>query len=213
MSRVISPVTGKPYGLAAVCRVWRLARSGVYRHQSTLPARQRRGPLGAMPDDALTTKIRGVLAASPFHGEGHRKVWARLRYAGTRTSMRRVLRLMRQNNLLAPSRIGSPRGPRNHDGTIIPDTVDAMWGTDLTTTITGEGQAAVFVAVDHCSAECVGIHAHAQATRFQALEPIRQGVRQHFGGFAKAIARGLAVRHDHGWDYQEFRARPGGLTG
>ena len=150
MSRTISPVTGKPYGLALVCRVWRLARSGVYRHQSVPPARQRRGPLGAMPDDALTTEIRGVLAASPFHGEGHRKVWARLRYAGTRTSMRRVLRLMRQNNLLAPTRVGSPRGPRNHDGTIIPDTVDAMWGTDLTTTITGEGQAAVFVAVDHC---------------------------------------------------------------
>ena len=59
----------------------------------------------------------------------------------------------------------------------------------------------MFVAVDHCSAECVGIHAHAQATRFQALEPIRQGVRQHFGGFAKAIARGLAVRHDHGSQY------------
>ena len=76
-----------------------------------------------------------------------------------------------------------------------------MWGTDLTTTITGEGQAAVFVAVDHCSAECVGIHAHARATRFQALEPIRQGVRQHFGGFAKAIARGLAMRHDHGSQY------------
>lgn len=201
MSHVISPVTGKPYGLAAVCRVWRLARSGVYRHQSTPPTRQRPGPLGAMPDDALTTEIRAVLAASPFHGEGHRKVWARLRYAGTRTSLRRVLRLMRQNNLLAPSRVGSPRGPRNHDGTIIPDTVGAMWGTDLTTTITGEGQAAVFVAVDHCSAECVGIHAHPQATRFQALEPIRQGVRQHFGGFAKAIARGLAVRHDHGSQY------------
>src|SRR3954467_7903454 len=161
----------------------------------------RRGPLGAMSDEALTTAIRGVLAASPFHGEGHRKVWARLRHAGTRTSLRRVLRLMRQNNLLAPTRVGSPRGPRNHDGTIIPDTVDAMWGTDLTTTITGEGQAAVFVALDHCSAECVGIHAHARATRFQALEPIRQGVRQHFGGFAQAIARGLAVRHDHGSQY------------
>ena len=203
MSRVISPVTGRPYGLAAVCRVWRLARSGVYRHLTTpspLTA-QRRGPLGAMSDEALTTAIRGVLGASPFPGEGHRKVRARLRRAGTRTSLRRVLRLMRQNNLLAPTRVGSPRGPRNHDGTIIPDTVDAMWGTDLTTTITGEGQAAVFVAVDHCSAECVGIHAHARATRFQALEPIRQGVRQHFGGFAKAIARGLAVRHDHGSQY------------
>ena len=202
MSRVISPVTGKPYGLAAVCRVWQLARSGVYRHLSAAPPpAQRRGPLGAMSDEALTTATRGVLAASPFHGEGHRKVWARLRHAGTRTSLRRVLRLMRQNNLLAPTRAGSPRGPRNHDGTIIPDTLDTMWGTDLTTTITGEGQAAVFVALDHCSAECVGIHANARATRFHALEPIRQGVRQHFGGFAQAIARGLAVRHDHGSQY------------
>ena len=209
MSRALSPVTGKPYGLAAVCRVWRLARSGVYRRLSVPPTAQRRGPLGAMSDGALTTAIpgaiEGILAASPFHGEGHRKVWARLRHAGTRTSLRRVLRLMRQHNLLAPTRVGSPRGPRNHDGTIIPDTLDAMWGTDLTTTTTGEGQAAVFVAVDHCSAECVGIHAHAQATRFQALEPIRHGVRQRFGGFAKALARGLAVRHDHGSQYMSHQ--------
>src|SRR5258707_7039804 len=195
------PRHGKLYGLAAVCRAWRFARSGGYRHRSRPPARQRRGPLGAMSDERLTTAIHSVLAASPFHGEGHRKVWARLRYAGIRTSLRRVLRLMRQNNLLAPTRVGSPRGPRNHDGTIIPDTVDVMWGTDLTTTITGEGQATAFVAVDHCSAECVGIHAHPQATRFQALEPIRQGVRQHFGGFARAIAHGLAVRHDHRSQY------------
>ena len=131
----------------------------------------------------------------------HRKVWARLRLRGVRTSKRRVLRLMRENNLLAPSRVGAPRGPRNHDGTIIPEAVDTIWGTDLTTTITGEGQVAVFVAVDHCSAECVGIHAAQRATRFEALEPIRQGVRQHFGRFAKGAGRGLAVRHDHGSQY------------
>jgi putative transposase len=112
-----------------------------------------------------------------------------------------VLRLMRENDLLAPTRVGSARGPRAHDGTIIPETVDTMWGTDLTTTFTGEGQASVFIAVDHCSAECVGIHAHACATRFEALEPIRQGVRRHFGGFAAAVARGLKLRHDHGSQY------------
>src|SRR5260221_11835394 len=88
---------------------------------------------------------------------------ASIDYAGIRTSLRRVLRLMRQNNLLAPTRVGSPRGPRNHDGTIIPDTVDVIWGTDLTPPITGEGQATRFIAIDHCSAECVGIHAHPQA--------------------------------------------------
>ena len=101
----------------------------------------------------------------------------------------------------APGRVGSPRGPRNHDGTIIPKTVDTMWGTDLTTAFTGEGQASVLVAVDHCAVECVGIHAHAGANRFEALEPIRQGIRRHFVGFAKAIARGLAVRHDYGSQY------------
>jgi putative transposase len=154
-----------------------------------------------MLDAALLDAIRAVLDASPFHGEGHRKVWARLRHGGVRTSKRRVLRLMREHHLLAPSRVGLPRGPRNHDGTIIPDRVDAMWGTDLTTTWTGEGQVAVFVAVDHHSAECVGIHAARRATRFEALEPIRQGVRHSFGVFAKDAASGLAVRHDHGSQY------------
>src|SRR3982074_412927 len=187
MRRTISASSCKPYGLALVCPIW---------------ARPRRpGPVGPRPDAALLAALRAVLAGSPFHGEGHRKIWARLRVAGVRTSKRRVLRLTRENDLLAPSRVGSPRGPRNHDGTIIPEAVDMMWGTDLTTTITGEGQAAVFIAIDHCSAECVGIHAASRATRFEALEPIRQGVRQYFGGFAKGLARGLSVRHDHGSQY------------
>ena len=83
----------------------------------------------------------------------------RLRVGGVRTSRRCVLRLMREHDLLAPGRVGRPRGPCNHDGTIIPDAVDAMWGTDMTTTWTGEGQAVVFVAIDHHSAGCVGLHA------------------------------------------------------
>jgi putative transposase len=203
MSRAISPSGGKPYGLARVCRAWQAARSTVYRHRNPPRAAppRRPGPVGPMPDADLVAAIRAVLAASPFHGEGHRKVRARLRHAGVRTSKRRVLRLMGENDLLAPSRAGSPRGPRSHDGTIIPDAVDAMWGTDLTTTWTGEGQAAVFVAVDHCSAECVGVHAALRATRFEALEPIRQGVRRRFGAFAEDIACGLALRHDHGPQY------------
>jgi transposase InsO family protein len=203
MSRTNSPLSRKPYGLALVCRTWRVPRATVYRHRvpQQASALLRSGPVGPMADAALLEHIRAVLAASPFHGEGHRKVWARLRIAGIRTSRRRVLRLMREHHLLAPARVGAPRGPRNHDGTIIPEALDTTWGTDLTTTITSEGQAAVFVAVDHCSAECVGIHAAARATRFEALEPIRQGVREHFGGFAKGLARGLAVRHDHGSQY------------
>ena len=78
----------------------------------------------------------------------------------------------------------------------------------MTETVTvEEGRARVFVAVDHCSGECVGSHAAASGDRFEALEPIRQGVRRHFGGFARGIAAGLAVRHDHGSQYMagDFR--------
>ena len=39
------------------------------------------------------------------------------------------------------------------------------------------------------------------ANRFEALEPIRQGVCEHFGAFEKNIAEGLSLRHDHGSQY------------
>jgi transposase InsO family protein len=149
-----------------------------------------------MPDAALVEAIRQLLAASPFHGEGYRKVWARLRFAAIRTSKRRVLRLMREHELLAPGRVGRPHGPKAHDGTIRTERVDEMWGTDLTATLTGEGQASIFITVDHGSTECLGIHAARRANRFEALEPLRQGVRACFGAFAKGIAAGLKVRHD-----------------
>jgi putative transposase len=151
-----------------------------------------------MSNDALVEAIREPLAASPFHGEGYRKLWARLRFAGIRTSKRRVLRLTREHALQAPRRVSRPHGPKAHDGTIRTEQVDQMWGTDLTSTMTGEGQASIFVSVDHCSTECLGIHAARRATRFEALEPLRQGVRVCFGAFAEDIAGGLKVRHDHG---------------
>ena len=64
-----------------------------------------------------------------------------------------------------------------------------------------EGVAHVFVAVDHCNSECVGIHADKSANRFQALEPVRQSVRRHFRAIWKNVAAGLMLRHDHGLNY------------
>jgi putative transposase len=200
MSLVVSTSTSRPYGVLRVTRVWGASRATVYRHRPCDPPgpRRRPGPLGPMPDQALVEAIRQLLADGPFHGEGYRKVWARLRFAGIRTSKRRVLRLMREHDLLAPGRVGRAHGPKAHDGTIRTERVDEMWGTDLTATLTGEGQASIFITVDHGSTECLGIHATRRATRFEALEPLRQAVRFAFGAFAEGIAGGLKVRHDHG---------------
>jgi len=205
MSKTVSPSREKRYGLARVCRAWEIPRSTLYYRRAaavspTPPAR--RGPIGPMSDEDLVKAIRADLDASPFYGEGHRKVWARLRFAGIRTSKDRTLRLMRENNLLAPTRVGRPHGPRAHDGTIITAQPDVMWGTDLTTIQTVlEGNAHIFIAVDHCTAECVGIHAAKRGTRFEAMEPVRQGVTEIFGRFEAGVAKGLSIRHDHGSAY------------
>lgn len=136
MSTVISISTRRRCGVARVRRAGGVARAGVYRRRGAADAppepRRRPGPQGPMSDAALVEAIRRALADSPFPGEGYRKVWARLRHAGLRTSRERVRRLRRENGLAAAARPGRPRGPGSHDGTIIPETIDAMWGTDRT---------------------------------------------------------------------------------
>ena len=203
MSRAVSPSVGRSYSLARVARCWGIPRATVYRHRTEVApmTRRRPGPVGPCDDATLLEHIKRAIAESRFTGEGYRKIWAKLRFAGIRTSPGRVRRLMGANGLSAPHRL--PKRPGSvHDGKITTAAVDVMWGTDMTQTVTlSEGLAHVFVAVDHCNTECVGIHADKSANRFQALEPIRQGVRKHFGAIGKDMAMGLKLRHDHGSNY------------
>ena len=77
-----------------------------------------------------------------------------------------------------------------------------MWGTDGTTVqVVEEGTVWIFGAVEHFNAECVGIHASKSGDRFNAMEPIKQGIRKHYGVVGKGIAAGLAIRSDHGSQY------------
>lgn len=102
-------------------------------------------------------------------------------------------------HLLAPGRVGDAHGPAGHDGTIIPDTVDMMGGSDANSCLTRVARTAtIFIAVDHCTAECVGIRAANLGTRFEALGPLRQGVRHAFGGYWAGIAADPSVGHDDG---------------
>ena len=150
----------------------------------------------------LTGEAEPMLGVTPFVGEGHRKVWARLRLKGVRTSKQRTLRLMRAAGLLAPGRAKRALGPRVHDGTITPALPNVMWGTDATGVWTErEGMVTVFAAIDHATAECVWGHAAKYASRFEALEPLRQGVKKIFGSFAAGTAAGVQLRHDHGSQY------------
>jgi putative transposase len=181
VSQAMSPSAKKPYGILRVCRAWRLSRATVQRHKALadgaprIPAK--RGPKTFLSDEQLLAEIRAVLSSTPFVGEGHRKVWARLRHDhGVRTSMRRVLRIIREHGILAQDRPTGVRGPDTHDRTITTKTPDEMWAIDATGCLTDQGNAAVFVVVDHCTGECLGVRAAMRGTRYEAIECLREAV-------------------------------------
>lgn len=202
MSATISPATGLPYGMRRVCRVWEASRSSVFHHRKPKGEPKKRGPKPVVPDAELALLIREDLAQSPFREEGHRKVYFRLKHERRiQVAPKRVLRLMREQALLSPQR--APKGEAKvHDGRITTDKPNELWGTDATLAQTVEdGTVWIFAAVEHWNAECVGIHASKSGDRFHALEPVRQGLRKHFGPLAFGLAAGLALRSDHGCQY------------
>ncbi len=203
----MSPETGRTYPLTMICEVWQVARSTVYALRDRGDGRTtgeagKRGPKTKLSDEELVEEIRSVLRESDFLGEGHRKVRARLKPKGIGVGKNRVLRLMRENGLLAPVRRGRPRGDRSHSGRITTDVPNELWGTDATRFYTkDDGWCWFFVAVDHCATDVVGWHVAKKGDRWAALEPVRQGVRAHMDGYAPRIALGLGLRHDWGPQY------------
>lgn len=208
MSRTISPSTGKPYGVVRVCAAWGVARSSFYSAQrpdsgaDDDPPRGKRGPKTKISDEELLTLIKDDLEKSPFVGEGYRKVWARLKFVGgLAVGRKRVLRIMREHNLLSPHRAPSS-APAAHDGTIVTDHPDIMWATDGARVFTlQEGWSWIFAAIEHWNAEVMGWHVTKRGDRFAALEPIAQGVLSEFGSVEAGAARGLKLRLDHGSQY------------
>lgn len=206
MSAATSSATGRRYGVVRVCRVWDAPRSTYYARSPRAAEKRakpkRRGPKPKISDEALLAAIGNDLARSPFVGEGHRKVHARLRVLDEiHVSRTRVLRLMRENNLLSPHR-SRPGEQKLHEGTIVTDQPNVMWGADGAKVFTlDDGWIWVFSTVEHWNAECVGWHVCKQGTRFNALEAVGMGIEKHFGAATGDAARGLSLRMDHGSQY------------
>jgi transposase InsO family protein len=205
MSAAISPSAGETYGVQRVCRVWAVARSSFYagtKRRLEVHPPPRRGPVPPVDEASLLAAIQADLAASPFTGEGHRKVWARLRHGlGLPVGRNRVLRVMRENRLLSPHR-RPPRPANDHNGTILTDAPNVLWGTDATMVQTVDnGRVWIFAALDHFNSEVIGHHVSTDGSRFSALEPISQAVTARFGGIGADAARGVSVRADHGPQY------------
>ncbi len=191
-----------PAPLRTVCRVAGVSRSAAQeqrrRRASVEVAHRRRpGPTGAMADRELLQEIRRAIDDSPFTGEGHRKVWARLRRRGVHTSRKRVLRLTRGAGLLAPTPAVRRRAKRLHTATITVAEPDTLWATDATEGHSDEGRSAVFCIVDHATGEAWA-DASLRMDRFAAADLLREACAGRFGSVERAVAQGLALRYDGG---------------
>ena len=131
MSATTSAATGRCFGIQRVCQVWERSRSALYarraraHHHRLGAGPARRGAPPRQSDAQLLAAIRTDLARSPFHGEGHRKVhgfgsWTgseshagAARHAGARTAHR-----------------GRQGAAKTHDGRVITQAPNVMWGTD-----------------------------------------------------------------------------------
>jgi putative transposase len=209
MANATSPATGHRYGVTRVCQVWDVARSSFYAARQTnaaeagpRPNSARRGPQPAISDEDLLAAIRADLARSPWTGEGHRKVWARLRTLdGIRVSRKRVLRLMHEQALLSPHR-ARLRPETSHERHIITEAPNIMWAIDATQiTTVADGKVWLFGVAEHWNAELLGWHVAKHGTRYEAIQALGMAVRQQFGHLSAGAARGLALRHDHGSNF------------
>ncbi|MEI6503117.1 MAG: integrase core domain-containing protein [Armatimonadota bacterium] len=207
MSAMRSPAIDMFYGVERVCSAWEQPRSTYYSQvaRANTPTvssdpKQKRGPKTELSDDELLGVIGDAIKGSSFKGEGYRKIWAYLKYGASklRVGHNRVLRVMRENDLLSPYRVRQADDSA-HDRTITTDAPNEMWGTDGTQVMTVEdGHVWVFSAVEHWNAECVGMYVCKSGTRFNAVQPVLEGVQSTFGSVDRGIAQGLSLRLDHG---------------
>ena len=178
MSQTVSPSTSRSYGLARVSPGGAVRAPAFIAFSSSPMACDRPSSPrsdGPCPDADLADHIRREIEASDFHGEGYRKLWARLRVAGVRSSPRRVRRVMGENRLLAPHRVGRNRERRTTES-IVTDKVNEMWGTDMSQTVTlNEGQVLCFRrrVTRRTAKSSGGTPRVPPPNRFEALERVR----------------------------------------
>ena len=102
----------------------------------------------------------------------------------------------------SPRTAGRQGAAKTHDGRVITQAPNVMWGTDGVRGFTlDDGWGWIFAAVEHWNAECVGWHVCKVGSRFAALDPIAQGLERLYGSLDADVARGLALRMDHGSQY------------
>jgi len=196
-----------PQGKISVERMCRLAgvsRSGYYRHwQTTAPRREETG---------LRDTIQRLALANPHYG--YRRISALLGREGWQVNHKRVLRLMREDNLLClrkaafvPATTDTRHGwrvvPNLARGLQLTD-IDQLWVADITYVHLAEAFAFLAIVLDAFSRKVIGWALANHLKADLAIEALDQAIA------ARRPAPGSVIHHsDRGVQYAcaEYAAR------
>jgi putative transposase len=131
-------------------------------------------------DEGLLPRIQALKAEHPFWG--YRRTWAYLRFTEQLPiNKKRVLRLMREHQLLVPPhlRLKARRTPTASKPK--PTRPNEWWGIDMTKVlVSGFGWVYVVIVIDWYTKKIVGYHAGLRCTAQQWLEALDMAVNGQF---------------------------------
>lgn len=165
---------------------------------------RKRGPKTPWSDEALMRLIRFVVRSSPFKTEGHRKVLARLRRLGVKTSKKRVFRLMGVLGLLKArpqkkrTRLSGWVTTKRH---ILTEAPNIIWGIDSSLLLLPDGtEITLFVVLEHWNSEVISwLVTPTAGTATEAEEVLRRALLYAFASAEEGVACGTSLRLDH-WE-------------
>jgi putative transposase len=200
----ISESQNRPYPMRMILKIAGLSSAAWYRRKPDRSEKKRPGPKPLVNDEILLAEVKTEINESVFTGEGYEKIHKRMSSRGVIAAPHRVNRVMRENNLLSPTRPKVNLTKNQHKGRIITELPNRMWGTDGKKFFTlKEGWCWLFSVIDHCNDEIITWHIAKIGNRFAAMEPVKMAVKTVFGSLDRDICRdtGLFLRSDHGSQY------------
>jgi transposase InsO family protein len=197
-------MTGKKYPVRMILRVidYGSATYYVLKGDNT---HKKRGPATPLADSELKNLIKKTMKSIPFYGTGYKKIHARMQREllgeGLSVGKNRVLRLMKEDDLLNKTPGGSGSS-RIHDGKLITDAPDVMWGTDGKKFFTRrDGWCWLFDVADHFNSEIIGHNVVKYGDRFEATRAVQNAIMSRYGNLEKEAGAGLTIRCDLGSQY------------
>jgi len=201
-------VEGEAPSMKKVLEVAGLSSAAWYGKERRSEEKKRPGPKPAYSDEAVLRSVEAYLEDPLFAGEGYIKLKKRIRTRyGVEVGKDRLLRILRENGLLAGERPEPNGSSRVHDGDITTDRPDKLWALDIKEWRCADGKLYTFTVIDHYNSEVIAERSSRRVTQEVAADVLRMAIEARFGELTPKVCASirLYLRTDHGSQFTAGR--------